>query len=70
MRLFLGSSPFTHFLTAREWTQLADGKSWIWVRTKTLDGLVARLRLRRVDFLRMDVEGAEVERIPWRRPRK
>ncbi len=31
------------------------------METETLDGLVSRLGLERVDFLKMDVEGAELD---------
>jgi len=61
MRLFLGPSSLQHSLIAGKGAHLAKAKSWVWVRTETLDGLVSRLGLRRVDFLKMDVEGAEVE---------
>jgi len=61
MRLFLGPSSLQHSLIAGKGAHLAEAKSWVWVRTETLDGLVSRLGLRRVDFLKMDVEGAEVE---------
>jgi len=58
MGLFLGPPSVQHSLIASEPTWRV--KSWVWVRTETLDGLVSKLGLRRVD-LKMDVEGAEVE---------
>jgi len=61
MKLFLGPSSVQHSLLAGKRNELEERKAWIWVKTETLDGLVSRLGLRRVDFLKMDVEGAEVE---------
>jgi FkbM family methyltransferase len=61
MRLFLGPSSVQHSLIAGKGNELEERRAWVWVRTETLDGLVSRLGLRRVDFLKMDVEGAEVE---------
>jgi len=61
VRFFLGPSSLEHSLIVGKGAHLAEGKSWVWVKTETLDDLVSRLGLQRVDFLKMDVEGAEVE---------
>lgn len=64
MRLFQGSHSGGHSLIAGEEEHLKNRGSYVWVETETLDGLVSRLGLKRVDFLKMDVEGAELE-ILW-----
>ncbi len=63
MKLFLGQgfSSSEHSLRAGEGEQLSEASTYVWVETETLDGLVSRLGLERVDFLKMDVEGAELD---------
>ncbi|MEM4973136.1 MAG: FkbM family methyltransferase [Candidatus Hadarchaeales archaeon] len=61
MRLFLGPSSSEHSLVAGKGNQLSKPVGYCWVKTETLDGLVSRLGLERIDFLKMDVEGAELE---------
>jgi len=61
MRLFLGPSSLQHSLITGRGEHLGKAEGYCWVETETLDGLVSRLGLERIDFLKMDVEGAELE---------
>ncbi len=61
MRLFFGLGSFEPSLRAGEKEQPFPSLRWCWVEAETLDGLVSELGLERVDFLKMDVEGAELD---------
>ncbi|HXZ85507.1 MAG TPA: FkbM family methyltransferase, partial [Myxococcota bacterium] len=60
--LFLGRSGTTHQLFARDHAQ-ATGES-VEVRVATLPGLLAKHGIERVDFLKLDCEGAEGRILP------